>query len=262
MTGCKVRQPMDIFCDTGMVKKTALLVWVFAVVIFASSPVAANSFESAQEAFDDGRFLEVVEMAEALNTVEALTLATASLVIYGFYIAEDEDQQPLFVRAMELGEKAVNLDPDNALAHLRWGQAMGRYAQTISTIKALREGYGKRIREEFETAIALDPNLPKAHTSLASWHWEAIKKAGIVARATLGASNKTGAKHFEEALSLAPQSKEVLFDYARGLLVQGKRKHRDQAREYLMRSINIPPLNAYDHLLDEESKRKLAKLDE
>ena len=95
--------------------------------------------------------------------------------------------------------------------HLRWGQAMGRYAQTISTIKALREGYGKRIREEFETAIALDPILPKAHTSLASWHWEAIKKAGIVARATLGASKKTGAKHFEEALILAPQSKEVLF---------------------------------------------------
>ena len=81
MTGCKVRQPMDIFCDTGMVKKNALLVWVFAVAFFASSPVAANSFESAQEAFDDGRFLEVVEMAEALNTVEALTLATASLVI-------------------------------------------------------------------------------------------------------------------------------------------------------------------------------------
>lgn len=245
-----------------MTKKTALLVWVFTVVFLASSHVVADSIETAQKAYDDGRFLEAAEIGEALNTAEALTLATASLVIYGFYIAEDEDQQTIFVRAMELGEKAVNLEPDSALAHLRWGQAMGRYAQTISTMEALSQGYGKRIREEFETAIALDPNLPKAHTSLASWHWEAIKKAGILARATLGASKKTGAKHFEKALKLAPESKEVLFDYGRGLLIQGKRKQRDQARETLTRAINIPARNAYDRLLDEEAKRKLAKLDE
>ena len=258
----QVRRALYIYCEKAMVKKSVLSVWVFAALFFASPHIAAESIESARAAYDDGRFLEAAELGEALNTSDALTLATASLVIYGFYVAEEEDRQPIFVRAMGLGEKAVNLDSSNALAHLRWGQAMGRYAQTISTMEALGEGYGKRIRDEFEAAIALDPDLPKAHTSLASWHWEAIEKAGILARATLGASNKTGAKHFERALELAPESKEVLFDYARGLLIKGKRKDRDKARETLVRAINIPSRNAYDGLLDEEAKRKLAELDE
>ncbi len=242
--------------------KTQLLAWMFFAVLFTSVNVSADSIESARVAFDDGRFLEAVEIAEALDTAEALTLATASLVIYGYYVAEDQAKQKLFVRAMELGEKAVNLDFDSGLAHLRWGQAMGRYAQTVSTVEALRQGYGERIRDEFEAAIALDPNLPKAHTSLASWHWEAIDKAGFLARATLGASKKTGAKHFETALKLAPESKGVLFDYGRGLLIQNKRKNREQARETLTRALEVTPRNAYERLLDEEARRMLAELDE
>ena len=69
-------------------------------------------------------------------------------------------------------------------------------------------------------------------------------------------------KHFQKALELAPESKGVLFDYGRGLLIQNKRKNREQAREILMRALNIPPQNAFDRLLDEEAKRMLAESDE
>lgn len=237
-----------------------LLGWFFAVVFLASSHAAANSIESAKAAFDDGRFLEAAQIAETLNTAESLTLANVSLVTYGYYIAEDDEKQMFFVRAMELGERAVSLGPADALSHLRWGHAMGRYTQTIGKMTALQQGLAGRIRDAFERAIELAPDMAHAHSSMGNWHWEAVKEAGILARATLGASKKSGARHFEKALELDPESKIVLFNYGRGLLVLNKRKDRERAREILERSLNIPPLNAAERLLDEEISRKLAEL--
>ena len=91
----------------GMRVKSSLLVSLFAAALSASVTGAPESIEAAWAAFDDGRFLEAAEMAEALGTAEALTLANFSLVNHGYYIAGDDEKQAVFERAMELGEKAV-----------------------------------------------------------------------------------------------------------------------------------------------------------
>ena len=200
-------------------------------------------------------------MAEAIGTAEALTLANLSLVTHGYFIAEDDARQAIYERAMALGEQAVDLDPTDAESALRWGHAIGRYTKTIGSIKAFRQGYAGRIREAFEASLALDPDVAVAHISLGAWHVEGIKEGGFLARATLGASRKTGVAHYERGLELDPESKIVLYEYARGLLMLNERRNRDRAREMFERALELPPLNAADRLLDERTARKIAKLD-
>ena len=69
---------------------------------------------------------------------------------------------------------------------------MGRYTQTIGVMKAFRQGFAARIREAFERALALDPDMAEAHISMGAWHVEGIKEGGFMARVTLGASKKVG----------------------------------------------------------------------
>ena len=249
-----------------MAIKTALLLPLLAVVVLAqvaqaSTSAAGQSIESAHAAFDEGRFLDAASLAEATGTAQGLTLANLSLVTYGYFIADDAEKQGFYRRAMDLGERAVELDPGNAESVLRWGQAMGRYAPTLGIMKALRQGYFGRMRKAFETALSINPNLAEAHISLGAWHAEAVKEGGFMARATLGASKKTGAKHYELALELAPDSKAVGYEYARGLLLLNERGNRERAREMYQRALEIPSSTAVERLLDEKTARKLAKLE-
>lgn len=243
-----------------MLNKTVLFVPLFAAALWSLANAGANSIESARTAYDEGRFLEAAEMAEALGTAQGFTLANLSLVAYGYYIAPESEKQGLYERAMALGEKAVKLDPGDAESALRWGHAMGRYAQTIGSLKAFRQGYAGRIREAFEKAVSIDPDMAEAHISLGAWHVEGIKEGGFMARATLGASNRTGVNHYERGLELDPESKIGVYEYARGLLMLSERKNRERAREMFVNALEIPPANAADRLLDEKIARKIAKL--
>ncbi len=240
--------------------RSSLLAPLFAAALSAAFDIDAKTIEVARAAFDDGRFVEAAEMAEALGTSQALTLASAALTQHGYHIAERGEEQMYYERAMELGERAVGLDPDNAVGHLRWGQAMGRYAKTIGVVKAFRQGYGGRIREAFEAALALDPDMAEAHISLGVWHVEGIKEGGFMARMALGASRKTGTHHYERGLELDPESKTVVYEYARGLSMLNKRKNRSRAREAYTRALELPARNAADRLLDLKTESKLAKL--
>ena len=234
---------------------------VLAAALCLPADAVADSFETAQAAYDDGRFLQAAEIAEALGTARGLTLANLSLVTHGYYIAEDAEKQALYERAMALGERAVELDPGDAEGTLRWGQAMGRYTQTIGVVKAFRQGYAGRIRDAFEAALAIDSDMAEAHISMGAWHAEGIKEGGFMARVTLGASKKTGAEHYERGFELDPESKVVVYEYARGLLMLNERRNRKRAREMYALALEIPSVSAANRLLDEKILRKMAKLD-
>ena len=252
---------MGPIASRGLVNRTVLFASLAAVALYvAANAAVAQSIDAARAAYDEGRFLEAADMAQALGTAEALTLANLSLVVHGYYIAGDDAKQAFYVRAMALGEKAVQLDPTDAEGTLRWGHAIGRYAQIIGSMKAARQGFAGRIRDAFEAALTIDPDMAEAHISLGAWHAEGIEEGGFMARALFGASRKTAAEHFERGLALDPNSKVVLFEYARGQLMLNERKNRDRAREVFERVREIAPANAADRLLDERAARKLAKL--
>lgn len=220
----------------------------------------AQSLQESRSAYDEGRFLDAAGLAEALETSQGLAFATLALVTHGYYVAEANDKREFYERGMVLGERAVRLDPSDAESSLRWAQAMGRYAKSIGGMKAARLGYAGKIRGALETALALEPQMAMAHVALAAWHAEAIKVGGILAGAIFGASKKTAAQHYERAFELAPDSRLVLYEYARGLLILNKRKNREKARGVYSRVLELPSTTVPDGLLDAQVAKKLAQL--
>ena len=240
--------------------KTVLPALATVVHLLLAATAAAQSLEAARAAQDEGRFIEAARLGEELGTSAGYALAAESLAIHGYYVAEDSEKEALFKRAMGLAEEAVRLDPANPDAHLQSAHAMGRYAQTIGAVKAIAQGYAKKVRQAIEEALAGDPEMAGAHLSLATWHAETINGAGIAARVIFGASRKRALAHYERALELAPDEKLAYLEYALGLLLLKKKKDRKQARDLLARAIDTPPKDAYDRILHELAVAKLESL--
>ena len=130
--------------------------------------------------------------------------------------------------AVSACEKAVALDDNNSNNHLWYGRALGEKADRSSFVKAY--GLAKRVKAEFETAVALDPHNAEALSDLGEYYTEAPAivgggkdKAAAVAsklddvdraraeelRGRIAASNKNMAaaeQHFREAIAAAPRS--------------------------------------------------------
>ena len=243
-----------------MIRATLLsrLVIVFA---FLPASAAAESIEAARAAFSEGEYVEAAGLGEALGTASGHALAAEALAIYAHYVAEEEAKAPLLQRAMRSAETAIELDPGSAEAHLQSAHATGRYSQLFGPMKAMREGYPKKVRALIERAVELDPDHFGAHLSLASWHAEAIDKGGMMARTLLGANKKTALTHFEQAMALAPDRNIVLIEYAAGLLMLERRKGRSRARDMLVRGIELPPQDAFQRILRDLAVERLAALD-
>ena len=233
------------------------------VIAFAFLPAgaAAESIEAARAAFSEGEYIEAADLGEAVGTASGHALAAEALAIYAHYLAEEEEKAPLLQRAMRLAETAIELDPGSAEAHLQSAHATGRYSQLFAPMKAMREGYPKQVRASIERAVELDPSHFGAHLSLASWHAEAIGKGGMMARALLGANKNTALTHFEQAMALAPDRNVVLIEYASGLLMLERRKGRSEARDLLVRAIELPPQDAFERILQQQAIERLAALD-
>ena len=66
--------------------------------------------------------------------------------------------------ARAMGERAVQMDPNNAEFHLWLGEAYGVTAQKAPVLRKM--GWGKKFRHETETAIALDPRQVEARENM------------------------------------------------------------------------------------------------
>ena len=231
-------------------------------VLLLAGVAGAQSIDDARTAHADGRFLEAAELGEALNTSEGHALAAESLSIYSYYIAGGEEKEALFERAMRLAQEAVRLDPANPEAHFQSAHAMGRHGQTIGALKAVGKGYAEKVRDALEHALRLNPDMASAHLSLATWHAEIVNSVGgLMAGAMYGARKKKALAHYERALTLAPDEKVVLVEYALGLLLLDADKAREQARDLLARAVDMPSKHAYDRILHQRIVEKLAALD-
>ena len=220
-----------------------------------------QTLEAAIVATAEGRFVEAADLGEAVGTSESCALAAEALAVYGHYVAEEDQRPAAFQRGMELGERAIALDASNPQAHLQWAHALGRYSETLEPMEAYRQGLAKQMREGVEEALALDPKLADAHLMLAGWHAGAVKNGGVMARIMFGASNDRAKAHYDQALRLAPDSKNVLFHYARGLLLMDADRNRSEARTLFARAAETPSTTAYERILDAEAAEELAALD-
>ena len=218
---------------------------------------------AARAAYSEGRFVEAAEIGEALGTSEGYALAAEALAIHGYYLAAEDEQPELFARAISAADEAIRLDPDSPEAYFQSAHAVGREAQTVGVMEALNRGYARRTREAAEEALRLDPEMAEATLTMASWHAEIVNKmGGLVARVTYRATRRNALDYYEKALELAPDEIAVYLEYANGLLLLGRNRNRERARELLLRGIEIPPRDAHDRILHDLTVEKLATLDD
>lgn len=94
-------------------------------------------------------------------------------------------------RGISACEKAVSLDPDNSQFHLWLGRIYGEKADRSGFLTAA--GLARHVRNEFETAVRLNPNNVDARSDLAEFY---IDAPGIIG----GGSDKAA----RQAQSLVP----------------------------------------------------------
>ena len=232
-------------------------------ILFASVALASDApTAAALSAFDEGRYLESAELAEALGTSDGLALAAEALAVYGHFVAPEGEKVPALERANQLAGQAVALDDTNAEARFQLSHAMARYAQSIGPAKALRQGYVGRSRESIEAVLELDPDMAEARLSLASWHADVVAGVGrLLGRTVYGATVGSAVENYERTLELAPDEKVAHYEFGRGLLAIGGRKNRERARTLLARAVELPSGNHFDRLIHERALAELATLD-
>jgi len=91
--------------------------------------------------------------------------AAFNLLCRAYYSLGDWD------RGVSACEKAVSLDPNNASYHLWLGRVYGEKADASNFLSAA--GLAKKVRNEFERAVQLNPNSAEARKDLAEFYLEA-----------------------------------------------------------------------------------------
>ncbi len=229
--------------------------------MLVASPVLAQVSPEVQAAFDGGRFLEAADFGEAEATSASLAMAAESLALHGYYLAAEDDKKALFSRAVALAERAVAQDANNPEAHLQHSHAMGRYAQTISVVDALSEGYAELTRGAINKALALDPNMVPALLSLGAWHAEIVSAAGsLMARMFYDADEEQSLTAFEKAYALAPERNGVNLEYAIGLTLLDD-DYCPRVWDLLTAAMTLPVEDAYESIVVDQAKMRLAELE-
>ena len=195
-----------------------------------------------------------------MGTSQGYALAARSLAVHGYYVATEEDRAGFFERAMGLAEEAVRADSTNPEAYFQSAHAVGRYAQTVGTITALRRGFAGKIRDLLEAALALYPDFTEAHVALGGWHTD-IVGAGFLARSMYGGSLENAVAHFERAMELEPESKVVLLEYAARLPALDAERGRERARELLSKALELPVWDASEEFLQQDIVEALEALE-
>ena len=202
--------------------------------------------DAAQQ--DAWRAFHAGDFAAAAGSEGSVAIKATS--IYANHVEQkDAAKVKLFQEAMALAEGLMKAEPKNANAYYQYAYAAGRYSQSISVIKALKEGYGGKIKTALETALKLDSKHADAHTAMGAYHAEIIDKVGaMVGKLTYGANKDDAVKHFEAAIKLNPQSPVAHIEYANGLLMLFKDKEIDKATKLYEKAAKMKGRDAMEQM--------------
>jgi tetratricopeptide (TPR) repeat protein len=199
--------------------------------------------------FHAGDFQQAVNSADELG-IDAHAVANKATGIYANYLEDDADRQvALFQQAIERAERAIEALPDDPNAHYFHAFNLGRYSQSTSVVKAIKQGLAGKIRDSLERALELKPKHAEAHTALGLYHAEIIDKIGkLMGSVTYGASPEAAIEHLQTAVELTPDSPIAHIEYGNGLyLLYGDRKI-DEVTDCYVRASEMTPRDAMEHL--------------
>lgn len=218
----------------------------------------ATTLQDAWRAYHRGNFAHAVELGLAVGLL-GYNVANKATNIHATYLEKAENTKlALFLESAGRAEQLSACARTIANAWYLHAQALGRYGQGISVVKALAEGLGGKVKHGLEQAIALEPRHADAHIALGTYHAEVISKVGAtIGGLTYGASRDAGIKHFETALKLNPHSAIARIEYANGLAMMFGKAKLKQATQLYEEAAACPPADAMERLDAELAKAEL-----
>ncbi len=217
-----------------------------------------TALQQAWIAFHAGDFGKAVKLADAIG-VGGHAVANKATGIYANYLEEDEGRQvKLFQAAIARADEAIEALPEDPNAHYFRAFNLGRYSQTISVVKAIKQGFAGKIRESLELALELQPDHAEAHTAMGLYHAEIIDKMGkLMGSVTYGASESEALEHLETAVELTPESPIAHIEYANGLYLLYGDKRLDEVTEAYVKASEMEPRDAMECLDIEYARSEL-----
>jgi tetratricopeptide (TPR) repeat protein len=205
--------------------------------------------QEAWRCFHRGEFQQAVQLADALG-VAGHAVANKATGIYATYLAPDQKQQiECFKAAIERAEQAIEALPDDANSHYFHAFNLGRYSQSISVVKALRQGVGGKILASLQRALELQPEHAEAHTAMGMYHAEIIDKVGkLLGGVTYGASEGKALEHLRRALELTPRAPIAHLEFGNGLYLLFGDKRLDEVADLYNAAAALEPLDAMEKL--------------
>jgi len=210
---------------------------------------ATPELQEAWRCFHRGEFQEAVRLADACG-LAGHAVANKATGIYATYLEDDQKQQiNCFETAIERAERAIEAFPDDPNSHYFHAFNLGRYSQSISVVKALRQGVGGKIFISLQRALKLQPLHAEAHTALGMYHAEIIDKVGkLIGGMTYGASESKALQHFHKALELTPRAPIARIEYANGLYLMYGENRLDEVSDLYVAAAETVPLDAMEKL--------------
>ena len=143
------------------------MLWKRLIVMFAlcTFPVFAASLDSPQDLLAAGRVDDAITSLSGKVRSTPNDASSYHLLCRAYFAVGDWDH------AISSCEKAVSLSPDQSDYHMWLGRAYGEKADGSNFLVAA--GLSKKVRAEFERAVALNPQNAAARTDLAEFYMEA-----------------------------------------------------------------------------------------
>jgi len=217
----------------------------------------AAALQSAWRAYHRGDFGAAVAEGTALGPIGA-NAANKAANIYATYLeADGERKREILLGSADRAEALQAAAPDFPNAFYFHAQALGRYAQEISIVKALAQGIGGKVKASLDKTIKLEPNHAEAHIALGAYHAEIVSKVGgMLAGLTYGASREEAVRHFALARKLLPDSAIARIEEANGLVMLFGKARLAEAQTLYKEAAHCAPADAMQKLDAEHAKEE------
>lgn len=149
--------------------RIAAMAIVFSSWMMATIPVVAADLREVNSLIDS-------RAPNALAAAEGFAKANAGSVDAWIAVVRARLQAGKAEQALAAAEKAVKLGPDNAQSHYWQGNAYGMRIGQVGMMGKM--GMAPKLRDAFERAVALDPNLLQARSALVEYYLQAPSMMG------------------------------------------------------------------------------------
>ncbi|HVO81358.1 MAG TPA: tetratricopeptide repeat protein [Terriglobales bacterium] len=183
---------------------------VFLLLLLA--PGVAGAAQTAQDLLAEGRVDDAITSLQSRISEAPKDAESYNLLCRAYFALQTWD------RGIDACQKAVSLAPDNGRYHLWLGRIYGEKADRCNFLCAA--SLAGKVRNEFETAVRLDPQSADARTDLAEFYLEA---PGIV-----GGGRDKAAAQAETLDKLDPAKAH----WVRGRIAEKKKDPATAEREY------------------------------